>query len=63
MIAAKIVVVDDSFFTTKKVGESTAPGLSISYTLISDLGGELTASNRSEGGALFRIELPRAGRR
>ncbi|MEK1947130.1 MAG: ATP-binding protein, partial [Ensifer adhaerens] len=33
-------------------------GLSISYNIVKDFGGSLTATNLAEGGAEFRIELP-----
>lgn len=49
----------DPFFTTKDVGEGTGLGLSISYDIIVNRhGGMITAENKPEGGAVFRIELP-----
>jgi signal transduction histidine kinase len=45
------------FFTTKP--EGTGLGLTVSTAIIRDHGGTLTADNRPEGGAVFRIELPR----
>ncbi|HYC65213.1 MAG TPA: ATP-binding protein [Reyranellaceae bacterium] len=48
----------EPFFTTKPTGKGTGLGLSISYDIIKRMGGEITAENRSEGGARFRIELP-----
>jgi two-component system C4-dicarboxylate transport sensor histidine kinase DctB len=52
----------DPFFTTKGVGKGLGLGLSISYNIIKDFGGSLTAGNHPEGGAVFRIELqPAAG--
>jgi two-component system sensor histidine kinase HupT/HoxJ len=48
----------DPFFTTKPVGKGTGLGLSISYGIIERHGGELSASNRPEGGAAFRLRLP-----
>jgi two-component system C4-dicarboxylate transport sensor histidine kinase DctB len=50
----------DPFFTTKGVGKGLGLGLSISYNIIKDFGGSLTASNHPEGGAVFRIELQSA---
>ncbi|MGO7205151.1 sensor histidine kinase, partial [Rhizobium ruizarguesonis] len=47
----------DPFFTTKGVGKGLGLGLSISYNIIKDFGGSLTAANHPEGGAMFRIEL------
>ena len=46
------------FFTTKPVGKGTGLGLSISYGIIKGHGGEISAGNRAEGGAVFSIELP-----
>lgn len=50
----------DPFFTTKGVGKGLGLGLSISYNIVKDFGGNLTASNHPEGGAVFRIELDSA---
>ena len=49
------------FFTTKPTGEGTGLGLSISYDIIKRMGGDITAENRSEGGARFTIVLPALG--
>ena len=48
----------EPFFTTKEVGEGTGLGLSVSYSLVEGMGGELTAGNRSEGGAIFTVAIP-----
>ncbi|RJE80723.1 ATP-binding protein [Paracoccus sp. JM45] len=48
----------EPFWTTKKPGEGTGLGLAISSTIVADFGGRLTAHNETEGGAVFRIELP-----
>ena len=50
----------EPFFTTKPTGKGTGLGLSISYDIVRRMGGEITAENRPEGGARFRIELPMA---
>lgn len=48
----------EPFWTTKKPGEGTGLGLAISSTIVADFGGRLTAHNETEGGAVFRVELP-----
>ena len=50
----------DPFFTTKDVGKGLGLGLSISYNIIRDFGGSITAENRREGGARFSVTLRRA---
>jgi CheY-like chemotaxis protein len=47
----------DPFFTTKKPA-GTGLGLSIAKNIIEESGGRITASNRSEGGAVFTLEFP-----
>ena len=49
----------DPFFTTKDVGKGLGLGLSISYNIIRDFGGSITAENRPEGGARFIVTLCR----
>lgn len=49
----------DPFFTTKAIGKGLGLGLSISYGIVRDFGGEIRAANRTEGGAEMIIELPR----
>ena len=46
----------EPFFTTKDDG--TGLGLAISAGIAEALGGRLTAANRAEGGAVFRLALP-----
>jgi len=49
------------FFTTKPVGKGTGLGLSVSHSIIKEHGGEISAGNRKESGAVFTIELPIRG--
>jgi len=48
----------EPFFTTKRVGEGTGLGLWISYGIVREHGGELSASNEPHGGATFSFALP-----
>src|SRR5438477_12585911 len=46
------------FFTTKEVGKGTGLGLSLSYGIIKEHGGSITAQSKLGEGATFIIELP-----
>jgi len=46
------------FFTTKEVGKGTGLGLSLSYGIIKEHGGAITAQSHDGEGAAFIIELP-----
>lgn len=48
----------DPFFTTKPVGEGTGLGLSLSYGIVNDHGGEITCENEPGKGTSFNILLP-----
>lgn len=48
----------DPFYTTKSIGKGVGLGLSACYGIIQEHGGRISCSNRKEGGAIFRIELP-----
>jgi len=48
------------FFTTKEVGAGLGLGLSISYRIVTDLGGSILGQNLDGGGAQFLICLPLA---
>jgi PAS domain S-box-containing protein len=52
----------DPFYTTKTVGKGTGLGLSICYGIIKEHGGDITAHNRPEGGAVVEVRLPASGR-
>jgi len=47
----------DPFFTTKAPGKGLGLGLSISYNIVSDFGGTLSAENHPDGGAVFSVTL------
>jgi two-component system NtrC family sensor kinase len=51
----------DPFYTTKSVGKGTGLGLSICYGIIKEHGGEISARNHEEGGAVIEVRLPSAG--
>lgn len=48
----------EPFFTTKDVGKGTGLGLALTYGIVQEHGGEITACNARGGGAVFRITLP-----
>ena len=50
----------DPFFTTKGAVHGVGLGLFVAEGLVRAAGGRLTATNRPEGGARFRVELPDA---
>lgn len=50
----------DPFYTTKDVGEGLGLGLSISYGIIKDMGGDITVESELNVGTTFRITLPLA---
>lgn len=50
----------DPFYTTKSVGKGTGLGLSISYGIVKEHGGDITAYNAAEGGAVIEVRLPMA---
>ena len=49
-----------AFVTTKARGKGTGLGLRICRRIVEEMDGEITASNRAEGGACFEILLPAA---
>ncbi|MBT4522005.1 MAG: PAS domain-containing protein [Halieaceae bacterium] len=50
----------EPFYTTKDMGEGTGLGLSVSWGIIRDMGGTISAKNTGQG-AKFVISLPQAG--
>jgi PAS domain S-box-containing protein len=50
----------DPFYTTKSVGKGTGLGLSICYGIVKEHGGDITAHNAPEGGAVIEVKLPAA---
>jgi two-component system C4-dicarboxylate transport sensor histidine kinase DctB len=50
----------DPFYTTKEVGEGLGLGLSISYGIVKDMGGDITVESELNVGTTFRITLPLA---
>jgi two-component system NtrC family sensor kinase len=50
----------DPFYTTKSVGKGTGLGLSICYGIVKEHGGDITAHNAAEGGAVIEVRLPLA---
>jgi len=48
----------DPFFSTKKTGESTGLGLSVSYGIIRDHGGDIQVHSEPGSGTAFTIILP-----
>jgi len=48
----------DPFFTTKPTGEGTGLGLSVSYGIIKNHGGDIYVESKKGRGATFNVELP-----
>ncbi|HZU42848.1 MAG TPA: ATP-binding protein [Terriglobales bacterium] len=52
----------DPFYTTKTVGKGTGLGLSICYGIVKEHGGEISAFNAADRGAVIQISLPASGK-
>ena len=50
----------EPFYTTKKMGQGTGLGLSVSYGIIDSLGGQIGYRRAPTGGAIFYFDLPAA---
>lgn len=50
----------DPFFTQKEVGQGLGLGLSISYNIVQDFGGQIRVSSTPETGSRFTLELAKA---
>ncbi|MBN2713552.1 MAG: hypothetical protein JXR97_14115 [Planctomycetes bacterium] len=50
----------DPFFSTKEVGAGMGLGLSVVHSYVSEWGGNVSAENNDDGGAVFTVELEKA---
>lgn len=50
----------DPFFTQKEVGQGLGLGLSISYNIVQDFGGQIRVSSTPDAGSRFTLELKKA---
>jgi signal transduction histidine kinase len=48
----------DPFYTTKAVGKGAGLGLSATYGVVQNHGGQIHCHNKPEGGALFVLRFP-----
>jgi signal transduction histidine kinase len=48
----------EPFYTTKEVGKGTGLGLAIAYGIVQEHGGQISAANHPDGGAVFSVQLP-----
>ena len=50
----------EPFYTTKQTGQGMGLGLSISYGIVRDYGGDIAVEEAPGGGSLFRVSFPAA---
>jgi len=48
----------EPFFTTKPVGIGSGIGLSLSRSIVADMGGQITCQSKRGAGTTFRVQLP-----
>ncbi len=48
----------DPFFTTKDEGRGTGLGLAVTYAIVQEHGGKISAANHPAGGAVFTVTFP-----
>ncbi len=48
----------DPFFSTKATGKGSGLGLSVCHSIVTDLGGTISAQNGDSGGCTFTVRLP-----
>lgn len=56
----KLEQIFDPFFTQKEVGQGLGLGLSISYNIVQDFGGNIRVASTPEDGSRFTLELKKA---
>ncbi len=60
IVTENVETVFDPFFTTKEPGKGTGLGLSVSYMIVENAKGRITAASNPKGGSVFTVLLPLA---
>jgi C4-dicarboxylate-specific signal transduction histidine kinase len=55
---ADLARIYDPFFTTKEEGHGRGLGLAVSYAIVREHGGKISARNREGGGSDLVVSLP-----